>query len=207
MGPQINPAFRQPPQLPGGPPTCVQPRQPPLHRAKTHIPGPTRHYYRPHVSLSATTAAATSVPNYCAAYLLTTLTVFTTMAPPRHVAELCPPRADLPSVKSTAWSTLTVPSQLTQASLDLSPLDRILPMRPILSPGVNFRRNCLSRRRFRKLRRISRLSLTKSYLEYRQRVLSHWTCTPPPPPPVRILPLLPPEKTVLSKRIIWTMAN
>ena len=129
-----------------------------------------------------------------------------TMFTPRAVAGPHPPD-DEPSEKSATWSTLTNSSQLTWAPLDLSPLDNILPLWPFLRPGENFRRNCLSQRRFRKLRRISHSFLTKAALRVRENILSDVECTPPPPPPVRMIPNLPRNKMVLSIRTILNMVN
>ena len=129
-----------------------------------------------------------------------------TMFTPRAVAGPSPPSDELSELSAT-WSTLTNTSQLIWAPLDLSPLDNILPLWPFLRPGENLRRNCLSRRRFRKLRKISHSSLSKAALQVRENILADVECTPPPPPPTRMIPNLSRNKMVLSIRAILNMVN
>ena len=187
------------PALPGGPP----PKR--AHTVAQYTGGPIPSFRGPRVSITTTIAESTPAPEL---YDMTppTKTDDYTMFTPRAVVSPSPP-SDEPSVSSATWSTLTDSSQLIWAPLDLSPLDNILPLWPYLRPGENLRRNCLSRRRFRKLRKISHSSLTKAALQVRENILEDVESTPPPPPPVRRIPTLPRKKTTLSIRAIMNMVN
>lgn len=203
MDPYLNPAYCLMTRLPGGFLFQVRPRQPTLHRAETQLPGPPTSFHRP--SLSVTTAEATPAIHLCAAYLPPT--IFNTMASTKPAADTSPPPANKPSAKSAPWSTQTEPPQLTQASLDLSPLDNILPLRLFLSPGANYRRNCLSRRRFRKLRKIANLQLSPPVLRFRAALLAPASKLPSSLLPIKRRPLLPPEKVTLTTQTLLTMTN
>ena len=114
--------------------------------------------------------------------------------------------ADKPSASSAMSSQQIDPPQLTPASLDLSPLDNIQFL-PLLPPGPNYRRNFLSRQKFRKLRRLSRLSLTPALQKFRAATLAnetglpsfHLSAKPKFPPPL--------VNPTLTMRILLSIAN
>ena len=119
------------------------------------------------------------------------------MASPNPVTDNATIMSDDISLWSAIWTSTILLSKLLQAPLDLAPIANFTSYLPLPSPGENYRRNCLSQRRFRRLRRVSKLHLTKPYLEVRRMFLQPDEKVRSTPPPAKVLPH-PPTLTVKS---------
>ena len=188
-----SPAFLPPPALPGGyPPKRVPPRPLTTHGAASHNTGPLHLPARP--SLVATIAEYTS--NELLQVILL-LRIISTMASPNPDNDNAAITQDNISLWTAIWTSTILLSKLLRAPLDLTPISQLTSYLPLPSPGENYRRNCLSQRRFRRLRRVSKLHLTKSYLAVRKMFLQPDEKVRSTPPPAQVLPH-PPTLTAKS---------
>ena len=195
----LSPAFRPPPVLPGGaPPKCIPPRPYPAHGAAPYTTGPMQHLARPtHV---ATTVEDTSADPIRVILLLSTISI---MASSNPVANNDIITADDISLWSAIWTSTILHSKLTHTPLNFSPITNFYSYLPLPSPGENYRRNNLSQRRFRRLRRISKLTLMESYLEVRTRFLQMDEERQPTPSPAKI----PPHPPTLTVKLLLARTN